>query len=103
MTNPACSSRKFTYLTLLCACTIMLAWAAPTVADMTADLFGYGQPVNDLAAERSDTTDVTDDPVLLFSSSYADFHPLTFSLHTAHLVKQAWTPAPPIHPPVVHL
>jgi hypothetical protein len=107
MTNAAHSSRRFSGLALLCACAILLAWAAPAIAAVTDDSLGFLQlgqnhPANDRAAEQSETPDVTDDPVLLFSSGRSDVQPLTFALHTAHLIKQTWTPAPPVRPPAIH-
>jgi hypothetical protein len=95
-------------LALLCACAILLAWAAPAITallDDSLDLLNLNQnrPVSDRAAEQSETTDVTDDPVLLFYSSRSGLQPLAFSLHTARPIKQIWTPAPPVRPPAIHV
>jgi hypothetical protein len=59
-------------------------------------------PVSDRAAEQSEKADGTDDPVLLFSSGRPDLQPLTFSLYATQLIKQIWTPTPPVRPPAIH-
>jgi hypothetical protein len=108
MTNAAYSSLRLSRLALLCACAILLAWAAPAIVAVADDSLGFlkvsqNYPVSDLAAEQSETADVTDDPVLLFSSGRSDLHPLSFSLPTTHLAKQVWSPTPPVRPPAIHV
>ena len=98
---------RFSCLALLCACAILLAWAAPAIVAVTADSLEFlklsqDHHVSDLAAEQLETADVTDDPMWLFISSRASVHPLAFSLYAAHLIKQIWAPAPPVRPPIVH-
>jgi hypothetical protein len=102
MTNVAHFPSRLSRLALLSVWIILLAWAAPAVVAVTGDLFGLGYPMDDRTAEQSETADVTDDPVLLFSSSRTDLQPLTFSLHATHLIKQTWAPAPPVRPPIIH-
>ena len=81
---------------------VLFAWAAPAVVALTGDILGHIQPMNDLAAEQSETMDVTDDPAVLFSSSRPDLQPLTFSFHTTRLIKPIWSLTPPTRPPIVH-
>jgi hypothetical protein len=107
MTSEVHLSSRLSWLALLCACMVMLAWAAPAIIAVTDDSLGLLQlnqnrPVSDLAVEQSETADVTDDLVLLFSSGRPDLHPLTFSLHTAPRTIQVWSPTPPVRPPVIH-
>jgi hypothetical protein len=107
MFNAAHSFRRLSCLALLCACAILLAWAAPAIAAVTNDSLGFlmvsqGRPISDLAVEQSETADFTDDPVLLFHNGCPDLHALTFLLHAAHLTEQIWSPAPPVRPPIVH-
>jgi hypothetical protein len=104
MTNATLSSRRLSCPALLCACAILLAWAAPAIVAVLPDpldLMNLNQnhPISDRAAEQPETTDVTDDPVWLFSIGRAHLQLLAFSLQAAHLIKQAWTPAPPVRPP----
>ena len=102
MTNVAHFSSRLHCLALLSVGMVLFAWAAPAVVALTGDILGHGQPMNDLAAEQSETMDVTDDPAVLFSSSRPDLQPLTSSFHTTHLIKPTWSPAPPVRPPIKH-
>jgi hypothetical protein len=107
MTHTAHSSRRLSGLALLCACAILLAWAAPVIAAVTVDSLEFlklsqDHHVSDVAAEQAETSDASDDPVWLFSSSRAHLQPLTSSLCFTHLTKRTWTPAPPVRPPIVH-
>jgi hypothetical protein len=101
MTHLACLPVRFSWLALMSAVVVLFAWAAPADYAITGDLCGHSQPVNDLAAEQSETTDDTDDPVALFLSSHLDLYSLTLSLRSAHLVRQIWSPTPPVRPPIV--
>ena len=86
-------------LTLFCVLFILFAWAAPTAVAVIDELWDYDQPVIDLANEQTDTTDVTDDPAVLFANGRPGLHSLKFSLSDHASVKLAWSPAPPLRPP----
>ena len=101
MTNPTRLPARFSWLALLSVGVVLLAWATPAALAVTGDLIGHSQPVNDLAAEQSETTDDTDDPAMLFLSSHLGLYPLVLSLRSTHLVRQIWSPTPPVRPPIV--
>jgi hypothetical protein len=101
MTNLTGLPARFSWLALLSAGVVLLAWATPAAFVVAGDLFDHSQPVNDLAAEQSETTDDTDDPVALFLSSHLDLHPLRLLLRSTRLVREVWFPTPPVRPPIV--
>ena len=101
MTNVANVPSRLPWLALLSVWIVLLAWAAPAVMAVTGDLFGYSQLVTDLAAEQSEITYVTDDLALLPSSGRPGLHLLRLSLQMHDLIKQVWSPAPPLHPPTI--
>jgi hypothetical protein len=107
MTRAAHSAPQLSYLALLCACAILLAWAAPVmsaVADEWPDLWPLprNHSLSDLTVELSEATDVTDDPVLLSFSKRPALHSLISRLHAVPLIKQIWSPTPPVRPPDIH-
>ena len=101
MTNTPYFPRRLSGLTLVCVCAMVLAWVAPVCAP---DIWpvNLGQALGDRAAEQSETTETTDDPVCLFFDGLADLQLLTFSLHTTQPVELIWTPSPPVQPPTLH-
>ncbi len=92
-------SLRFDYLALLSVLIIMLAWAAPAVVAVTGEIWDYDQPADDPANEQTETTDVTDDPAVLFASGRPGLHALDLALPDHSLIKQTWSPSPPLHPP----
>jgi hypothetical protein len=106
MTNLTVRPRSSSRLVLLCACVVVLAWAAPLLADAFDgsphnQSMNTGQPATDLVVSHSQTVDVTDEPVILVSIGSTAVHMLTFSLRPVHLTKWTWSPLPPVRPPSV--
>ena len=101
MTKVAHVPARLPWLALLSVWIVLLAWAAPAVIAVTRDVFGHDQLVTDPAAEQSEITDVTDDPAVLLSSGRPGLRLLRLSLQIHDLIKQVWSPAPPLHPPTI--
>ena len=106
MASPTSISRHSAWLALLCACVVALAWAMPSLADVQPGLLkdwptNSGQPLADLTDSQSQTFDDTDEPAILVSIASTILQPLIFSLQSVHPAAWAWSPQPPVRPPII--
>ena len=102
MTTNTHPSARLSWLALLCACFVMLAWAAPVmVADDMPDFLRYNQDhqMSDLADVPTELEDASDDPVLFVASSKTSLLPVTIVPQACHLTTAAWSPTSPVRPP----
>lgn len=104
MTDKVHLSPRISWLALLCACTVMLAWLAPMLVVVSDDMPEFlkrsqDHQASELADVPAETEDASDDPVMFVAIDKAGLLPLTFALRASHLTEQAWSPASPVHPP----
>jgi hypothetical protein len=97
---------RSSWLALLCASLVMLAWAAPLATDVSESYLKDrpmtpGQEATDPADSHSPLCDVTDEPVLLASIGGTAMHRLVFSFQPAQSSAWAWSPLLPIRPPII--
>ncbi len=98
--------RRSSWLALLCASLVILAWAAPLMTDTPESYLKDrpmtpGQEATDPAGSHSPLCDVTDEPVLLASIGGTAVSRLMFSFQPAQPIAWAWSPLLPIRPPII--
>ena len=104
MINTPHLSLRLTWLALLCASVVMLAWAAPVlvvVSGVLPDILKLSQEhqASDPADMPVEIEDASDDPAIFPSADKAGLLPLTFELRSSQLTEQAWSPPSPVRPP----
>jgi hypothetical protein len=95
-------SARLSWLALLCACLVMLAWAAPAmVSGDMPQLLQHGQdyPLSDPSEATTEAEDASDDPVLFVANSKTGLCPLASALQNHLLTSAAWSPTSPVRPP----
>ena len=106
MTRVAFISLRFSGLALLCACTVLLAVAAPAfivAAGGSLDFLSVGNRAqeNDVDDSQSETSDLTDDSALPATVSIVPLQPIVLPLSTSRPAEWAWSSTPPVRPPIV--
>jgi hypothetical protein len=104
MINITHFSLRLSSLALLCACMVMLAWAAPVLVVVSGDLpdilrLSQEHQASDPADVPIETEDASDDPILFLSAGKAHLLLLTFELRTSRVTEQTWAPPAPARPP----
>ncbi len=100
------SPKHLSWLTLLCASMIVLAWAAPLLVDVLPDShptwpLSSSQAVIDPHDMHTHLGELLDEPLIFTSLGSAILHQLRSSCVAARPTTWAWTALPLLHPPSV--
>ncbi len=106
MVSGASFPRRLSWLALLCACAVVLAWAAPLLTDVLhssrADWpLDSSQTVTDPIDTHAHVWEMADDPLILASIGVTAIHRLIFSIPPVQPSAWAWFPLPPARPPIL--
>ncbi len=106
MVSGASFPRRLSWLALLCACAVVLAWTVPLPADVLhssrADWpLDSSQTVTDPTDTHAHVWETTDEPLILASIGATAIHCLIFSFPPVHPSAWAWSPLPLARPPIV--
>jgi hypothetical protein len=104
MANLAGVSPKPVWLFVLCALALGLSLAAPVLVDATGgshdSMTSQRSSEDNFPASQSEASDSLDDSALLTTAGLMSWHPVVFALNIPLPAEWAWSPAPPVRPPI---
>lgn len=95
---------KPVWLFVLCALALGLSLVVPVLVAATAgsldSLTSQQSSEGDFPASQVEAFDLMDDSALLTSAGFICWHPVVFALNIPLPAEWAWSPAPPVRPPI---